>query len=84
MSLRSIDLFIRGHGEILSIGLGNSINDVPFLSEVDVPILFQSEETNFNTETTLLFLPQSDSGGPESWNYAVLSHLRSHMTAAEL
>jgi len=79
-----IDLFIRAYGEILSIGIGNSINDFPLLSEVDIPIFFQSEKTNFKSEATLPFLPQSEKGGPESWNFTVLSHLRSHLTATEL
>ena len=79
-----IDLFIRAYGEILSIGIGNSINDLPLLSKVDIPIFFQSEKTNSKSEATLPFLPQSEKGGPESWNYTILNYLRSHLTATEL
>lgn len=79
-----IDLFTRNYGEILSIGIGNSINDLPLLSKVDIPIFFQSEKTNSKLGVTLPFLPQSEKGGPESWNYTILNHLRSHLTATEL
>jgi len=39
-----IDLFTRNYGEILSIGIGNSINDLPLLSKVDIPIFFFNQK----------------------------------------
>jgi mannosyl-3-phosphoglycerate phosphatase len=69
------DLFQRVHGSILTVGLGNSLNDAPFLEVVDLPVIVRSPDSD-----ALRFrIPHARltrHSGPEGWNEAVLSTLQ--------
>jgi mannosyl-3-phosphoglycerate phosphatase len=70
-----LECFQRRYGELVSIGLGDSPNDFPFLQLVDIPIGLGTE---FAMEFALP-LPERtrryDVPGPKGWNQAVLDVL---------
>ena len=71
-----IELFKKVQPEILTIALGDSQNDLPMLSVVDMPILVQLEDGNYNSEINLSNLQFAEGIGPEGWNWAVLNLLK--------
>jgi mannosyl-3-phosphoglycerate phosphatase len=70
-----LEAFQERYGEVLSIGLGDSPNDTPFLQLVDIPVILgKSSEAEVG-----LSLPEGalryDVPGPKGWNQAVLDIL---------
>jgi mannosyl-3-phosphoglycerate phosphatase len=67
--------FRKRHGEVVSIGLGDSPNDFPFLQLMDIPIVLGEP-----SKAELLSSPPErarryDTPGPKGWNQAVLDIL---------
>ncbi|UCB52667.1 MAG: mannosyl-3-phosphoglycerate phosphatase, partial [Candidatus Zixiibacteriota bacterium] len=59
--------------EILTVGLGDSLNDLPLLEVVDVPVLLKKEEGSYQQEVTgKLKVHKTLRAGPRGWNQAVL------------
>jgi len=66
-----IALFERKLGKTKTIGIGDSLNDVPMLAEVDVPVLVQKPGGYWeNTELPNLYRVKGI--GPEGWVKAVV------------
>ncbi|HJR75870.1 MAG TPA: HAD-IIB family hydrolase [Nitrospiraceae bacterium] len=61
----------RGH-MIKTIGLGDSLNDLPMLQIVDRPVLVQRPDGASDPEMALPNLTRADGIGPVGWNRAVL------------
>ena len=61
---------------VKSVGIGESINDVPLLAAVDHPILAQKPDGSFDTGVLLPRLVRTRGIGPAGWNEAVLKLLR--------
>lgn len=64
--------------EWVTIGVGDSFNDIKMLEAVDFPILVNNPEI---TQPNLSYLPNiinSISAGPKGWNEAILSILDNH------
>jgi mannosyl-3-phosphoglycerate phosphatase len=59
-----------------SVGIGDSINDVPLLAVVDHPILVQRPDGFFDTDVLLPRLVRTRGIGPTGWNDAVLRLLK--------
>jgi mannosyl-3-phosphoglycerate phosphatase len=59
-----------------SVGIGDSINDIPLLGVVDHPILVQRPDGSFDTEVLLPRLVRARGIGPQGWNDAVLQLLQ--------
>lgn len=67
-------LFEEAHGPVTTIGLGDGLNDVPFLRIVSAPVLIRSAhcaELQASVPHGLL----TDRPGPAGWNDALLSLL---------
>ncbi len=64
------ELFKRKLGKIKTIGLGDSLNDVPMLSEVDVPVLVQ-KPGEYWEKIDLKNLYRIDGVGPQGWARAI-------------
>ena len=64
------DLYRRMWGEVETIGLGDSSNDLPMLSQVDIPILVQRSDST-HEEIDLPRLCKVQGVGPEGWNRAI-------------
>lgn len=65
-------------GEITTIGIGDSLNDLPMLEAVDKPILVQKPSREYDQHVLAQIKPiLADSIGPVGWNDAVLKLLKS-------
>lgn len=65
-----IELFKRKLGEIMSIGLGDSLNDLPLLGVVDMPILVEKPEGQWE-KMSLPMLRRVEGIGPVGWRQAI-------------
>lgn len=64
------NLYGKLWGEIETIGLGDSLNDLPMLSEVDMPILVQKGDYSWE-KINLPRLQKVQGIGPEGWSRAI-------------
>ncbi len=67
-------LYRRIWGEIETIGLGNGLNDLPLLQQVDVPILVQKSDHSWE-DMELPRLRRVQGVGPEGWTRAIVELL---------
>ena len=67
----------RADSQVTAIGLGDSLNDIPLLEAVDVPVVVRSADMGAILERVPLALV-ADRKGPEGWSDAVLDILRDH------
>lgn len=65
-------LYEKAYGKIKTIGLGDSLNDLPLLQEADYPVLVQKEDGSYETRIDLPNLIKTDGVGPEGWANAVM------------
>jgi mannosyl-3-phosphoglycerate phosphatase len=67
-------LYVESWGEVLTVGLGDSLNDLPLLQEVDIPIVVRNPAAGATTRL-LRKIPTariSSAPGPRGWNKMVL------------
>lgn len=64
------ELFKRKLGKIKTIGIGDSLNDVPMLSEVDVPVLVQ-KPGDYWEKIDIKNLYRIEGVGPQGWARAI-------------
>jgi predicted mannosyl-3-phosphoglycerate phosphatase (HAD superfamily) len=65
-----LGLFKRESGQICSIGIGDSTNDLPMLAAVDVPVLVQKPGGRWE-EVDLPNLHRMEGIGPDGWVKAI-------------
>jgi mannosyl-3-phosphoglycerate phosphatase len=65
------DLYRKMWRRRRTIGLGNSLNDLPMLSQVDIPILVQKRDYNWE-DINLPRLRKVQGVGPEGWSRAIV------------
>lgn len=65
-------LYREEYGDIETIGIGDSPNDIPMLKEVDIPVIVQKPSGRYDPRINVLNLVKADGPGPEGWNSAVL------------
>ena len=70
-------LYKRKYGEILTVAIGDSPNDIPMLKEVHYPILVQKPDGYHDTRIDIPNLLKAEGVGPEGWNRALLKLLQS-------
>lgn len=63
-------LYRERWGEIRTVGLGNGMNDLPMLSQVDIPILVQKRDHSWE-DMDLPGLRKVRGVGPEGWSKAI-------------
>jgi mannosyl-3-phosphoglycerate phosphatase len=64
-------LFKQAMGPIITIGLGDSLNDLPFLLVVDQPVLLRKEDGSYDSRVTIPGLYRTKGIGPQGWNEAI-------------
>jgi mannosyl-3-phosphoglycerate phosphatase len=64
-------LYHRMWGRIRTIGLGNGLNDLPMLSQVDIPILVEKRDHSWE-DMNLPRLRKVQGVGPEGWSKAIV------------
>lgn len=65
-----IDLYHRMWSQIRTIGIGDSLNDLPMLALMDVPILVQKKDHSWEN-VSLPGLRKIEGIGPQGWNSAI-------------
>ncbi len=65
------NLYIHQYGDIKTIGIGNSLNDLPMLKAVDIPVLVKNYDGQYEKGIKLKNRHLADGIGPEGWNIAV-------------
>jgi mannosyl-3-phosphoglycerate phosphatase len=65
-----IDLFRKKLGQTRTVGIGDSLNDLPMLSVVDIPILVQKMDGSWE-DINLPRLHKVQGIGPKGWNRAI-------------
>ncbi|ODT44375.1 MAG: hypothetical protein ABS70_05665 [Nitrospira sp. SCN 59-13] len=67
---------IQQEGETLvTVGLGDSLNDLPMLEVVDYPILIQKPNGSYDPDVQLSHLIRADGVGPIGWNRSLIDLL---------
>ena len=66
----------RAHGDVKTIGLGDSFNDLPLLQSVDYAVLVQKEDGSYEERIALPRLIKARGIGPAGWNEAVMALIR--------
>jgi mannosyl-3-phosphoglycerate phosphatase len=69
------EFYRRKLGEIMTIALGDSPNDIPMLENVDHPVIVRKPDGTYDHRIDLPGLEKSDGIGPDGWNRAVLAVL---------
>ncbi len=70
-----IDVFKVKFSGLKTIGIGDSLNDLPMLEAVDIPILVQKPGGGYDSRIKLDNLVFAHGIGPEGWNNAILNLL---------
>jgi mannosyl-3-phosphoglycerate phosphatase len=69
-------LYERRDGPVVTIGIGDSLNDLPFLFAVDRPVLVKKETGRYDARIDIPGLIRAEGIGPAGWNEAVLELLK--------
>jgi mannosyl-3-phosphoglycerate phosphatase len=69
------DIYQKEFSSIQTVGIGDSLNDLPMLSAVDHPIFLKGEE-DLREISPVKNLVLLEGTGPQTWNKAILSVLR--------
>ena len=67
-----ISLYQQQYGGAASIGLGDSLNDLPMLEAVDRPVLVRHADGSYDARISIPKLLKTQLPGPAGWNEAVL------------
>ncbi len=69
-----VDIFRKNYpgAEILTVGLGDSLNDLPMLEAVDKKFLVKKKLGNYEERIKVDDLTYADGIGPAGWNKAIL------------
>ncbi|MFA6902777.1 MAG: HAD-IIB family hydrolase [Gallionellaceae bacterium] len=70
-----LSMYRQQYGEVASIGLGDSLNDLPMLQAVDQPVLVRHQDGSFDTRINLPRLHRTSLPGPAGWNASLLKML---------
>jgi len=68
--------FERAQGPAITIGLGDGLNDLPFLLTVDRPVLIRKEDGSYDSRVNIPGLYRTEGIGPRGWNEAVFKLLQ--------
>lgn len=69
------ELYQRQFGALTSIGLGDSLNDLPMLTVVDQPVLVRHEDGSYDRRIEIPYLMKTRLPGPAGWNETLLQLL---------
>lgn len=65
----------RDGQQVVTIGLGDSLNDHPMLAVVDYPVLVQRPDGSYDPDVQLPHLIRADGVGPVGWNRSLTALL---------
>ncbi len=67
-----IDLYRNNFGEITTIAVGDSPNDIPMLEKVDYPIIVQKPDGSYDSRIEIPNIIKADGIGPYGWSKVIL------------
>ncbi|MDH5201681.1 MAG: HAD-IIB family hydrolase [Nitrospirota bacterium] len=70
-----INLHKKKFGEIVTIAIGDSPNDIPMFEKVDFPILVQKPSGSYDPRINVPNLIKAEGIGPDGWNNAVIKSI---------
>lgn len=65
----------RRGADLVAVGIGDSLNDLPLLAAVDIPILVRQNDGSYEPDIHLPRLIRAQGIGPQGWSRAVLDVL---------
>jgi mannosyl-3-phosphoglycerate phosphatase family protein len=68
-------LYREKSGEVTTIALGDSPNDIPMLECVDYPVLVKKRDGSYDNRIDIPGLKRAEGIGPEGWNRALMELL---------
>ena len=71
-----IGYYKRLFGKVTTVGIGDSLNDVPLLREVDLPVLMPKGDGKYEPAADFTNLIRAGKPGSDGWNDAVAEILR--------
>lgn len=71
-----IDCYHHQYPDALIVGLGDAVNDLPFLRMVDCPVLIQRPDGTYEPGIDIPKLYHAPQPGPAGWNIAILELIR--------
>jgi mannosyl-3-phosphoglycerate phosphatase len=77
-----IDVYRKVDRDMRFVGVGDSVNDLPMLKCVDVPILVQGEDGRHDPEVVLPGLRYAPAVGPAGWGRELMSVLAETLRSA--
>lgn len=66
-----IDLYKRKFGEIVTIAIGDSPNDIPMLKRVDYPVIVQKPDRSYDPGINIPNLTRAKGIGQDGWNKTI-------------
>jgi len=70
-----IDMYRKEYGEIVTVALGDSPNDLPMLQCVDHPVIVEKDGGGYHPRFSTEDFERAEGAGPEGWNRAVMKFL---------
>ena len=67
-----IDLYRNNFGEITTIAVGDSPNDIPMLEKVDYPVIVQKPDGSYDSRIEIPNIIKADGIGPYGWSKVIL------------
>ncbi|NOY64338.1 MAG: HAD-IIB family hydrolase [Nitrospirae bacterium] len=78
-----IDLYKQTFGDIITVAIGDSMNDLPMLLEVQYPFIVRKSDGSYDKVfEEYPYIRRADGIGPEGWNRAVLDLIRSKISTS--
>jgi mannosyl-3-phosphoglycerate phosphatase len=74
-------LYRKDYGEIRTAGLGDSLNDLPMLRAVDMPVLVQKHDGKHDPKIDDSVINRVEGIGPVGWNKAIMDILEDIRTS---
>lgn len=72
-----LDFYTKTFGNFVSIGIGDGLNDLPLLKEVDYPVLIPKLDGHYvNSNDNIPNIIKANYAGPEGWSESVGDILR--------
>jgi mannosyl-3-phosphoglycerate phosphatase len=68
---RLIGLYRSHHEDFFSVGLGDSPMDIPFLEQVDLPIMVQDQDGKYHPDLSATAYLKSPGIGPQGWSMVI-------------
>ena len=65
-------LYVKEWGVVVTAGIGDSLNDLPMLKTVDIPILVRKPGGGYDERIDVAGMAVADAPGPYGWNSAIL------------